>query len=489
MQDWQNKKMKPTNEQQLVEQASRRGESFKIEARAGSGKTTTLKMMITPLLQQGERILYLTYNNSIAREAKSKLPRHRNLTIKTIHALAYHYTGAKYKHKFGEITLRSIKECFDLNDWSVVKYIKITIESFINSDASYILPTHIPQDLSVYSEKHSVILELTHRLWQLMIDESSSIPMSHEGYLKLFTLNCGNILSNNYSCIMVDEGQDQGLNVISTLKDYKNQLILVGDSCQQLYGYRNAKNALKQFTPPTFYLTKSFRFGPNLANAATAILLEKGLKKQEATIVGNDQIDTRILKPYTKLNEPRTIITRTVNGALATALKLYQAGASFCLNGGIETYISNEIGYVETLSKGLQTGIPDNFLKSFPNFQSIIEYVDKTQDIDMDRLLQMVASVDSVSTVIEKIKKHENGKAPYFIITTAHRSKGLEYPNVVLSNDFPSVSKLNSPKLPAEKRSEELNILYTAMTRAVHNLVLNDTAYEIIMATNRKSHT
>ena len=56
-----------------------------------------------------------------------------------------------------------------------------------------------------------------------------------------------------------------------------------------------------------------------------------------------------------------------------------------------------------------------------------------------------------------------------FIVTTAHRAKGLEYDNVVLGDDFESQFSnkdglsINSIK---ETNSEEFRLLYVAITRA-----------------------
>ena len=50
-------------------------------------------------------------------------------------------------------------------------------------------------------------------------------------------------------------------------------VILVGDPNQQIYQFRGAVNALHSFDADrTFYLTQSFRFGPEVAFAANCCL-------------------------------------------------------------------------------------------------------------------------------------------------------------------------------------------------------------------------
>ena len=55
-------------------------------------------------------------------------------------------------------------------------------------------------------------------------------------------------------------------------------------------------------------------------------------------------------------------------------------------------------------------------------------------------------------------------------ISTAHRSKGLEWPVVVLNEDFVDIT---GPLLPEDERTDETNLLYMAVTRARKTLVIN----------------
>ena len=55
-------------------------------------------------------------------------------------------------------------------------------------------------------------------------------------------------------------------------------------------------------------------------------------------------------------------------------------------------------------------------------------------------------------------------------VSTAHRSKGLEWPVVILDEDFADIT---DPLMPEDERRDETNLLYVAATRARKTLVLN----------------
>ncbi|WP_240351889.1 ATP-binding domain-containing protein, partial [Pectobacterium brasiliense] len=57
------------------------------------------------------------------------------------------------------------------------------------------------------------------------------------------------------------------------------------------------------------------------------------------------------------------------------------------------------------------------------------------------------------------------------VVSTAHRSKGLEWDTVILNDDF---SDITDPLLSDAARTDETNLLYVATTRARKILVRNE---------------
>ena len=127
--------MQLTEEQQRIiayVKQMKRGGRFKVEAKAGSGKTSTLVEVARA--NPDKRFLYLAFNKAIVNEAKDKFP--KNVVVKTTHSLAYGkiITPLQKQHRFrvqGKLTM------FELKDWIVAhpKLYKWFLKNEPNGDA------------------------------------------------------------------------------------------------------------------------------------------------------------------------------------------------------------------------------------------------------------------------------------------------------------------------------------------------------------------
>ena len=74
------------------------------------------------------------------------------------------------------------------------------------------------------------------------------------------------------------------------------------------------------------------------------------------------------------------------------------------------------------------------------------------------------------------------------VLATAHKAKGLEWPEVRQAPDFPSLPELDAadpdgmPWLAAEERDQELHLLYVAATRARRRLEPNQAVRSYLAA-------
>ena len=93
-----------TDEQRLAVEQALTGLPLKVEAGAGTGKTTTLVAISKALVGTGRcrRGLYLAFNRAIAESAGAKLP--PEVESRTAHGLAYRAVGHRYRHRLGRLT-------------------------------------------------------------------------------------------------------------------------------------------------------------------------------------------------------------------------------------------------------------------------------------------------------------------------------------------------------------------------------------------------
>ena len=78
---------------------------------------------------------------------------------------------------------------------------------------------------------------------------------------------------STYDLVLVDEGQDLSPIMLDALSSFKGQIVLVGDTHQQIYSFRYAEDAMHKFThDELFDLTLSFRFGPDIAQLTTQFI-------------------------------------------------------------------------------------------------------------------------------------------------------------------------------------------------------------------------
>lgn len=82
----------PTSEQQAAIDAFRIRGDMVLEAGAGTGKTSTLKLLAAELPMK--RGLYLAYNSAIAREAKGSFP--SSVETMTAHSLGYRWLNRQW---------------------------------------------------------------------------------------------------------------------------------------------------------------------------------------------------------------------------------------------------------------------------------------------------------------------------------------------------------------------------------------------------------
>lgn len=454
-----------------------KGKALVVKSRAGTGKTTMLRgyAEANPTVP----MLYICYNASIREEAQKKFP--SNVTCRTMHAIAYARKGVLYKHKLtGNLRLTDIKNFLNLPSWDTTKYVLDTLNSYLNSASTDIEVGHAPSN----SPKHMrpALCELANKLWKACIDPAHEMQITHDMYLKLYCLEPAD-LHRWFAVILFDEAQDSNPVVSDYLYRQQCSHIVVGDEHQQLYRWRGANNSMADFikakNADVIIVNTSFRFGATIAKVASTLLAYKSsiTKGELADVFGNESINDQVsdLMPRPLQRERYTRLHRTVAGTIKTALdnidrRLYWVG-------GIGAYNLQELLDVYYFSSNQTTKIKRTKLKSdYKNYAEYKVAAKSTEDLEMSRIVRMIdehgASLERKIKLLQANAVTSEERAE-LVISTAHRSKGLEWPVVELADDFPDLLDTKKNRFDKEGLADELNLLYVACTRAIKHLVLN----------------
>lgn len=455
-----------------------------IIAFAGTGKTTTLKAYAEE--RPIQKILYVAYNDSVVKEAKRKFP--SNVEVLTSHSLAYRNLGYKYKHKLSSyIKIHDIRKTLLLkrntNSIIIAKKVLEGIEkycysSYVNINDTYHMVSDIPCSKNKY-------LNFVKRIWEKMENLNSDFPVLHDFYLKKFELVSPKL---NYDAILFDEAQDANpatKSLILKQRIYKKMNILfVGDRHQEIYNFRGSQNALNTKNNNEYSLTQSFRFGKNIENVANILI--KNLKNEKLSIKGNENIKD-FVDNY-QSHYKTAIISRTNAMVIANAMKAAEENRKIFFVGGIRSYNFAKLLDIDALYNSNKKLIKDFSIKNYKDFNELEKNSKLEENNELIFLCNVVKKYgDKLRNSINKINSlivHDM-KIADIILTTAHKSKGLEFEQVILSNDYNKFFDKND-KIKQNIKNEEINILYVALTRAINSLVTNKELENIIRKYNEQ---
>ena len=118
-----------TNEQKrIIECDLVPGETLKVIAFAGTGKTTTLVEYTKA--RPGMKFLYIAFNKSVQVEAQKKFP--SNVTCRTSHALAFRANGFKHKDRLVPgLKANIVMEALDLKNYEDARFTIDTLTNYL----------------------------------------------------------------------------------------------------------------------------------------------------------------------------------------------------------------------------------------------------------------------------------------------------------------------------------------------------------------------
>lgn len=480
--------MKPTQQQTDILEAVKQYKSIKINAFAGTGKTSTLQLIANQY--KTKKILYLAFNSSIKNEAMGKFA--NNTSVKTTHGLAF---GAIKKHTNVDLSSIVNYRAIDISKEFSVTYnqavgaLKI-FESFCNSSKE-----------SIGKE------DIEHKTAQTMFNNMliNKLKPTHGFYLKYYHLliSTQQIPQFGYDIVLLDEAQDTNdvtLGIFEALQ--AKTKIYVGDEHQQIYSFRGSKNALDRIkTDKKLYLSCSFRFNNTIANYANILLKNfKNEKVKIDTLVQNNEDDTINTNGY---------ISRTNATLIATIAKRIESRKPFVTVRDPNEIFNLTIEVHYLLNNDKSKIKRNRFLKEFDDEEDILEYANEVEDYELKSALKVAKEykekIFEFKDISDKFylawqNRVNNGfqrrTDEILFLTTAHTAKGLEWDRVTIADDFTDFADLivdfncDSLKefqdeqnyLPNQELLDEFNLFYVAITRAKKQLVKDSENFHYLMA-------
>ncbi len=480
--------MKPTQQQNDILEAVKQYKSIKINAFAGTGKTSTLQLIANQY--KSKKILYLAFNSSIKNEAIGKFA--NNTSVKTTHGLAF---GA-------------IKKYTNIDLSRIVNYRAIDISKEFSITYNQAIGTLKIFESFCNSSKDEIGKEdIEHKTAQTMFNNMliNKLKPTHGFYLKYYYLliSTQQIPQFTYDIIFLDEAQDTNDVTLAIFESLKGKTkIYVGDEHQQIYSFRGSKNALDRIkTDKKLYLSCSFRFNNTIANYANILLKNFKNEKVEIDTIPNNNINDII--------NTNGYISRTNATLIATIAQRIQHRKPFVTVRDPNEIFNLTIEVYYLLNADKSNIKINRFLKDFDDEDDILEYASEVDDYELKSALKIAKEykekIFEFKDISDKFyfawqNRVHNGFEKrvneILFLTTAHTAKGLEWDRVTIADDFTDFADLivdfncDSLKefqdeqnyLPNQELLDEFNLFYVAITRAKKQIVKDSENFHYLMA-------
>lgn len=254
-----------------------------------------------------------------------------------------------------------------------------------------------------------------------------------------------------------------------------------------IYGFRGAVDAMAEFSGPILPLSKSFRFGPEIATVAN-FMLKQSTNRPDTPLVGFEMKKSFVREYQGSFKGRATILSRT---NLRLFESLVENTCTFHVVGGIDDMVQQvEAGY--HLWKAERDGKPapntyNAIVKRHKTWTDLKESSELDEEPELVRLVNIVEQYgdrlpDILVDVLERHTPFEDEAR--IIVSTAHKAKGREWNHVIVLDDFvtPLVlrARLAKKRMKENDYNQEINLLYVTLTRAIETLSISPDLYQEI---------
>lgn len=481
----QKTKHKPTAQQiEIVDHAAVKRETGKVKARAGTGKTLTAEYIAEELPKI--EIGYMVFNKAAQLEADARMP--ENVNSRTGHSLAWMATFRGKKAVFvrkqtkGPFALvaevendRVLAPLLDLADgnrraaaFAVVNTLTQWCQTADGAPSESHVPTQTTARLESAAQRKSAakaVAKVAMKLWERITAKGSRLPHTHDMYFKYWQLMKPKL---PYDLMILDESQDLSAVMLDVVNQQSCQIIAFGDDQQQIYAWRGAVNAMQHIPGKVLPLTRSWRFGPEVAGMANRVL----------TIVGEEWLVEGSGPPGVVIDnlndvEADAVLCRGNAGVIRETLASLDRGKTTGVCGGTKDAV--DLLYA-TYALYMDRDVDHPEIGIFLDWDEFDTFCDTDEGQGYRPVRNLVLQNGTYTTILAKrLKPVEWGGETVgeleaeVVVSTAHKAKGREWPSVRLCDDFsPLTEETDEDKY--ELNPEEANLAYVTLTRAKSRL-------------------
>ncbi|MGW6890330.1 UvrD-helicase domain-containing protein [Streptomyces chartreusis] len=475
----------PTDEQAHALDAFRAGHHLVLQAGAGTGKTSTLGLLAATTERRGR---YLAFNKNIAQDASARFP--RTVVCKTAHATAYAAVGHRYTHRLSSPRQPAWKSGQALGITRPVRIgdheigpralshtVLRTVTRYCHSADRTLAHHHVPRlrglnARSEHAQLTDTVMPFATKAWTDLHDPDQGVMrFEHDHYLKMWALTEPRIEAD---FLFLDEAQDTNpvLERVFAAQRGHAQLVMVGDSAQVIYGWRGAQDVMTGFDATPLTLTRSFRFGPSIADEANRWLALAGAPIR---LTGTESIPTGV----GDLDHPEAVLCRTNIGAVAEVMRLLAAGHHVALARG--THQLTALAHAaRDLKAGRRTSHPELMLfASWGELQDYAAHDPAGRDVQPFVDLVDTHGPVAILTAVDQLTDEQHADVT---VSTAHTAKGREWSTVRIADDFPPPKDTDQHDaqgrpIPEPVSDTDARLAYVAVTRARQHLDLGGLAW------------
>lgn len=271
--------------------------------------------------------------------------------------------------------------------------------------------------------------------------------------------------------IITHNCQDSNPATLGILENVRGAAVMIGDPHQQIYAFRGSRNAFELLKSNHHYiLNQSFRFGQAIADEALEVLHR--YKAETCAYLG---MGTAFEEQH---GHTVARLSRTNVDIIKRANRMVDDKAAFHIAGGLPADLFSDCYDV------LNIGNHDWFFKNpffgmFDTKADFKAYADQGRERHLVSLYTFaITHSGAMRDMQRRIEAANQPAAPGTrVLSTAHKSKGLEWDHVTLSDDFQF-----SFSADGTLGEDEANLLYVAITRAKGSMQIPSDLRQLIRA-------